>query len=526
MGKGSRNRRMQQDAAGATPEVKKSVSSLWVRIGTIALIVAMVAVLVFGILYSTGTLQRTLSAVKVGNEKTSGTEFNIYYTDMRNNFLNNYGSTLQQYGYDLLNIDLQSCLLDPEITWRQYFVGEATKQITEANVLYQEAQANGFEMTDEIQEKVDNFMAGYYTQAEKNNVEIEEYIKSLYGDTTRLKDVENVYTKRFYSNAYYTTLYEANQFTDDQIEEHYQANKDLYDVVDFYAFAFPYETYTYIAPAEGEEVEEGMPTSAEEATRMSEESKTAAQEMAEEMQGRITDGDSFEKLAREYYDKLSEDGDEEFTSPLYTAQPIKDASGDLGEWYADSARQEGDITMMDSNGQFVVTYFVSRYRSEAETATVRHILISTVATDENSTQEELNSAEVTNTIADNKSADVLKQWQEGDRTEDSFIMLAKEYSEDTGTIANGGLIENFAQGSMVPEFDAWCFDKARQPGDVERILTEYGYHIIYYIGHGEHPQYYTECLKALQDEAYTAQYKELAEKYAVKTNNFSINLAS
>ena len=38
---------------------------------------------------------------------------------------------------------------------------------------------------------------------------------------------------------------------------------------------------------------------------------------------------------------------------------------------------------------------------------------------------------------------------------------------------------------MVAAFDAWCFDEARQVGDTDIVETEYGYHVMFFIGDGK-----------------------------------------
>ena len=38
---------------------------------------------------------------------------------------------------------------------------------------------------------------------------------------------------------------------------------------------------------------------------------------------------------------------------------------------------------------------------------------------------------------------------------------------------------------MVENFEDWCYDAARKAGDVEIIETEYGYHIMYFVGNTE-----------------------------------------
>lgn len=77
---------------------------------------------------------------------------------------------------------------------------------------------------------------------------------------------------------------------------------------------------------------------------------------------------------------------------------------------------------------------------------------------------------------------ILKQWNEGEATEESFAVLANTYSEDGGSNTIGGLYEDVhIDSNYVPEFKNWAIDFTRKPGDVEIVQTTYGYHIMYFV---------------------------------------------
>lgn len=111
---------------------------------------------------------------------------------------------------------------------------------------------------------------------------------------------------------------------------------------------------------------------------------------------------------------------------------------------------------------------------DSMTVNVRHILfLSDPNEDGTATDEEKANAKA--------RAEELLAAAQANPSEDYFAELAKENSQDPGSKDNGGLYEYVAPGTMVEEFNDWCFDAARQPGDTDIVETPYGYHVMYFV---------------------------------------------
>ncbi len=101
-----------------------------------------------------------------------------------------------------------------------------------------------------------------------------------------------------------------------------------------------------------------------------------------------------------------------------------------------------------------------------ETVKVRHILLKTQGKPASEDPKIKAQAE-----------DILKQVKAGA----NFAALVTKYSEDTASVASGGVYSVQRNGQMVPEFENAAF--SLKPGESTLIKTTYGYHIIQVMQH-------------------------------------------
>ena len=120
-----------------------------------------------------------------------------------------------------------------------------------------------------------------------------------------------------------------------------------------------------------------------------------------------------------------------------------------------------------------------RDNNDYNTVDYRHILVKAEA-DENGayTEEALFAART-------KAEDIFAQWRQ-DPTEEHFISLVGDASDDAGSNTNGGLYEQVTKYRMVPGVNAFLFDEGHVAGDAGVVRgksdTYTGYHVMYYVG--------------------------------------------
>lgn len=148
------------------------------------------------------------------------------------------------------------------------------------------------------------------------------------------------------------------------------------------------------------------------------------------------------------------------------------------------------------------------YKDEVKAS---HILISTV--DDNG--KELSESKKKE--AKKKAEEVLKKA----KSDQEFSELAKEYSDDTVSAAQGGDLGYFTKGKMVKEFEDAAFNL--KPGEISDIVeSEYGYHIIKVYDKVDKQLSFDEVKDEIKtiltENKYIESIEEISKKAKVKKN--------
>lgn len=435
------------------------------------LIAAMLVITAFAGCASSGTETgangESPVAVKIGNTEYTVEEMNFMYLATFNEIYYNLYYTYSSYGIDVSMIidtakPLEEQMFSEEMTWHDYVLDYTAETVKSITGIYEEAVANNFVLPEDVQEDIDTFDEQLEEIAAQSSMTVEEYLVASYGEGISKETVRKMTELQLYCNAYLQHYRDNVTVSDEDINAYYEANKKDIDTV-----AMRY----FFTPAYSDE--EGSEYTSENAK---EDAETLAAVQTEE---------EFDALAYEFADEEQKSAYDDGASTAingisYSGIGIEEVS----EWLFDEARQPGETYSYhdEANKNYLVVRFEGFINPNYNLIDVRHILIAPEKNEEGKKTEEAWAA------AEAKANEVYESYLAGEMTEEAFGELAKEHSED-GNAAQGGIYEGVAKGQMVENFNDWCFDEARKPGDSGIVKTEFGYHIMYFVGLGENNLY-------------------------------------
>jgi hypothetical protein len=429
-----------------------------------AVAIAFVVVAAALLVYNSGIIQRHQTAVTIDGQKYTVPQTAYYYQ----NVCNSYGSMVGQEYLEAM----KGQAYNGEQTWNDYFKEQAVENMKFVHAAKAAAVAASVTLEAEDEETVKSNVEGMKAAATTAGYSYGAYLKALYGPTMTASIFESCLRDQILASKYATQYSdETFVYSDDEIQAYYEEHKDNYDLIDG-AYV------TLDGTPEAKTDDEGN------AIEATDEEKAAALEEAKEKAQAILDA---YKANNNLDAAASANGATVSTS-------IPSASSTAGAWFYDEARRSGDADVIadEDNSRYYVALFNSRERDETLDYNVRHILV---------TAENLELPEGQEASDDQikaKAEAILASW---DGTEDGFAALANENSKDGGSNTSGGLYEDVAKGSMVAAFQDWCYEDGRQPGDTGIVQSNYGYHIMYFVGYGDTQYWHYACENAMRSDA-------------------------
>ena len=467
------------------------------RLYTIAFVAVLVVMIVIAVyvgvtqtVKNTGYYEKRTTAVQIGDHTLSNAELNYYYIDSVNNFYSSYGSYAAMFGLDTTK-PLDEQIVDEETgrTWADDFLDTAKESAKNVYALADAAEAAGFTLPEDKQEEIESSLSSIDLYAQVYGYKDgDSYLKAMYGSGASKEGYKAYATRSALADAYYTHYSDSLTYTDDQIRQ--KDNEDL-KVYSSYSYNSYYLSVSKFLTG-GTTDENGNTTYSDEETAAAEAALRAAAESLT-----AEDITSTEVLDNAIATLSVNEGEENAASTDSNNIRYGSINSLYQQWVADSSRKAGDkqvfeSTTTDENGNeslsgCYVVFFEGSTDNKFPMANVRHILVTPEhaadeAEDAHADGETYSAEELA--AAKQEAEELYAQWQSGEATEESFAELANEKSDD-GDGTTGGLYTNVTPGQMVQAFNDWCFDASRTSGDTGIVQTEYGYHIMYFVGNSD-----------------------------------------
>ena len=481
-----------EEKPAAEPKKKnKKPLPIW---ATICIAVLSVAVIVLGSLFAvdyfknkspfksyTGTEKKLIAAqnkvvATAGEYELTNAELQVYYWIYVYNFLDENSYYLSYLGLDYTkDFATQKCYFDETKSWQEYFLENALSAWHQYVVLYDAAGKAGYALPKEEKEYLDNLKATMDEQAKKYGFKDgEEMVQKEMGIGATWDAYVKYSNETFIGMGYYSSFADDIKITEEDIAKHYAENTKKYEENKIAMKDQPYcVSVRHILLKPVTKDEKGNTIDTETAW------ETCRQQAQAILDGYLKAGkideEAFAALAKE---KTEDTGSKE-NGGLYADFTRGKMVAEFEAWSFDAARKYGDTGLVKTTYGYHIMFFVEG--TETYSTSVRHILISPVATKDANGKDVITDAAWAD--CKDKAEKLLNEYlKDGKIDEEAFAALAKEKTEDPGSKENGGLYPQVTRGQMVPEFEAWCFDSTRKFGDTGLVKTTYGYHIMFFVG--------------------------------------------
>ena len=289
-----------------------------------------------------------------GEHELTLSELQVYYWMEVRNFMSQYGAYASYFGLDITqSLDTQLCsALEENMTWQQYFLTTALNSWHNYRAMAAEADLNGFEMTEQQKEAIENVTQQLDEAATSNGYESGiAMVKSSLGAAAEVEDYAYFMETYFKANGYYNQL--ANQFhpTDEELDAYYDEHAEGYEASGITKDTKSVDVRHILIYPEGAD---GTNIFTEE---FSDEAWAAGEETAKAILEEFLAGeqtvDAFAALA----EKNSQDPGSNQNGGLYEGVTEGEMVAAFNDWCFDPERQVGDTGIVKTEYGYHVMYF-------------------------------------------------------------------------------------------------------------------------------------------------------------------------
>ena len=493
--------RNEQNAAKMTErQLAEQAEAKKLKIMTVSFTAVLALILVVAIVFASvqfvtnsGIREKNTVAATVGGNELSNAQLNYYYVDAVYEFANNYGAYAAMFGLDLTKpLDEQVIDEATGMTWADDFTKTALSNAQSTLALCADAKANGFELSEEDLAAINNSISQISLTAIMNGFsDAESYIKAYYGHGASVESFREYTTNNALAQAYYSNYAESLTYDDAALRAGAKGKE-----IEFNNYSY---NYYYLS---ANKFLTGGTTDAEGKTTYSDEEKAAAVAAAEAVAKALVAGEitSIEDLdAAIAALEINAESESTVKSTACVDYPYANVTAAAKDWLTASNRKAGDLGYVENattttnedgtetktvNG-FYVVYFVECNDNDFALANVRHILVQPQGGSYDAQTGRTSYSAEELAAAKAEAEKLLNDWKAGKASEETFATLATEKTADPGSKENGGLYEDIYPGQMVTNFNDWCFDESRKAGDTGIVETEYGCHVMFYVGDSE-----------------------------------------
>ncbi len=416
-------------------------------------------------------LQET--AYIIGDHEISAVMLNFFYIDSIINYCN-------QYSYYLSYIlDINAPLNAPSNTdkdgksWADKFLEMAIENMTVTYQLYDQAQKQNFQLTEEQKTSIDSIMTNLETYSKYYGfANADAYLIDTYGVGANTAAFRRYCEISTLADVYYTAYADALEF-DDAALRAYEADKHWQ--YNSYSYAYYYVNASFFLS------NTTNPSAAEKAAAVAK-AKAVAEQIAA---GQYTTAAEFDAAITQVMQANTGNSNQQYSAVAEKDVLYSKLRTLFAPWLSGEdaqIRQEGDLTLIanesgSGENKTINGYYVLRFENVNENKfllkNVRHLLVKFEG-----------NTDAAKAAAKKAAMDLLAEFENSDRSEETFAKMANEHSDD-GNGTTGGLYEDIFPGQMVEPFEQWCYEEGRQTGDYGLVETQYGWHIMYFVGNSE-----------------------------------------